>query len=77
MKNIDWEAILEDQQSVLREALLKDYAWALEGADSSPYTFLIFDLQERIGAIEQENYEQAYNLLVEEYGNGYIDEFLL
>ena len=60
MKNIDWEAILEDQQSVLREALLKDYAWALQGVEHSPCTFLIFDLQERIGLIEQGNYEEAY-----------------
>lgn len=75
--DINWEKVLEEQQGLLREAMLKDMAWALEGADSSPYTFEIFDLQERIGCIEKEDYLQAYTLLVEEYGEQYFDDFIL
>ena len=77
MERIDWEAVLEDQKSALRDAMHKDYAWELEGADSSPYTFHIFDLQERIGLIEQEKYNQAYQLLIEEYGEEFFEDFLL
>lgn len=77
MKDIDWTAVLEDQKECLKNAMLKDLAWTLEGAPSSPYTFEIFELQERIGAIEKENYEEAYMLLVEEYGEEYFEDFLL
>lgn len=75
--DIDWEKVLEEQQGLLREAMLKDMAWTLEGADSSPYTFEIFDLQERIGCIEKEDYMQAYSLLVDEYGEQYFEDFIL
>ena len=77
MKKIDWEAVLEEQQILLREAMHEDYAWILEGADSSPYTFRIFDLQELIGLIEQGNYEEAYQLLLNDWGEDYFNDFLL
>lgn len=77
MKEIDWEAVLEDQKECLKNAMMKDLAWTLGGYPSSPYTFEILDLQERIGNIEQENYEEAYKLLVEEYSEEYFDDFLI
>lgn len=77
MKEIDWEAVLEDQKECLKNAMMKDLAWTLGGSPSSPYTFEILDFQERIGEIEQENYEEAYKLLVEEYSEEYFDDFLL
>ena len=76
-KEIDWDAVLEEQKSLLTSAMVKDYAWELEGADSSPYTFIIFDLQELIGLIEQGNYKEAYAIISEEYGEDYFDDYLL
>ena len=75
--DIDWEKVLDEQNSLLRDAMLKDMAWTLDGADSSPYTFEIFDLQERIGCIEKEDYMQAYSLLMLEYGEQYFEDFIL
>ena len=75
--DIDWEKVLDEQNSLLRDAMLKDMAWTLDGADSSPYTFEIFDLQERIGCIEKQDYMQAYSLLMLEYGEQYFEDFIL
>lgn len=77
MKQIDWDLVIEELRYNLRQKMQANYAYELEGAEHSPYTFDIFDLQERIGAIEQGNYEEAYNLLVEEFGEEYFDDFLL
>ena len=77
MDEVDWEAVLEEQQSLLRATMLMDMQWTLNGADSSPYTFQIFDLQERIGCIEKKDYGQAYLLLAEEYGEEYFGDFLM
>lgn len=75
MKDIDWEAVLDELKYELRENMIKEVACD-PNDERSPYTFAIFDLQERIGAIEQGNYEEAYNLLVEEYGEEYFENFL-
>ena len=77
MKEIDWEAVLDEQKSLLASAMVKDYAWELEGADSSPYTFVIFDLQELIGLIEQGEYEEAYGIIAAEYGEDYFEDYMM
>ena len=76
MKQYDWELILEELKEDLK-FLMKNSMLCDPDDIRNPYTFRIFDLQERIGAIEKGNYEEAYNLLVEEFGEEYFDDFLL
>ena len=76
MKNIDWDAVLESLKDELREAM-KMERQCEPWDERNPYTFQVFDLQERIGLIEQGRYDEAYQLLKEEYGEEYLDDFLL
>ena len=76
MKEIDWDAVLEELGDELHEAMKmerKCEPWD----ERNPYTFQVFDLQERIGLIEQGRYDEAYRLLEEDWGEGYFDEFTL
>ena len=77
MKHIDWDLVLEELRYNLRQKMQADYAYELEGAAHSPYTFEIFDLQEQIGCIEQEKYEEAYALIVDEWGEDFFEDYLL
>ena len=76
MKEIDWEAVLEELQYELRQKMGFSFMYYLND-ERNPYTFEIFDLQERIGLIEKGNYEEVYNLLVEEWGEDYFDDYLI
>ena len=76
MKEIDWWSVLENQKDYLRDAMKMERQFDPED-ERNPYVFEVFYLQERIGLIEQGDYDQAYQLLEEEYGEGYFDDFLL
>lgn len=73
---IDWWSVLENQKDYLRDAMKMEIQ-CLPDDERNPYTFQVFDLQERIGLIEQGRYDEAYQLLKEEYGEEYFDDFLL
>lgn len=76
MKNIDWEAVLEDLEDKLRDKMRMERQCDPDD-ERNPYTFQTFYLREKIGLIEQGNHEEAYRLLCEEYGEEYFDDFLL
>lgn len=76
MKEIDWDAVLDELEDELHEAM-KMERQCEPWDERNPYTFKVFDLQERIGLIEQGRYDEAYQLLEEEYGEEYFDDFLL
>ena len=76
MKEIDWDAVLEELEDELHEAMKMERQRELWD-ERNPYTFQVFDLQERIGLIEQGRYEEAYRLLEEDWGEEYFDDFLL
>lgn len=76
MKRINWTAVLERLKDELRENMRGERACHPDD-ERNPYTFPIFYLQEKIGMIEQGNYEEVYRLLVEEYGEEYFEDFLL
>ena len=44
--------------------------------ERNPYDFTIMDLQEQIGLVEREQYEEAYNLLVEEWGEEFFNDYM-
>lgn len=76
MKNIDWDAVLDSLEDELHEAMKMERQrepWD----ERNPYTFQVFDLQERIGLIEQGHYNEVYRLLEEDWGEEYFDDFLL
>ena len=74
MKEIDWWSVLENQKDHLRDAMKMERQCDPDD-ERNPYTFQVFDLQERIGLIEQGHYEECYRLLVEEYGEEYFENF--
>lgn len=76
MKNIDWEAVLESLENELRDNMRMERQCDPDD-ERNPYTFKTFYLREKIGLIEQGNYEEAYRLLCEEYGEEFFDDFLL
>lgn len=76
MRKIDWDAVLEELEDELHEAM-KMERQCEPWDERNPYTFQVFDLQERIGLIEQGRYEGAYQLLEEDWGEEYFDNFLL
>ena len=76
MKNIDWDAVLDSLEDELHEAMKMERQFDPED-ERNPYVFEVFYLQERIGLIEQGCYDQAYQLLKEEYGEEYFEDFLL
>ena len=76
MKEIDWDAVLEELEYELHEAMKMERQRELWD-ERNPYTFQVFDLQERIGLIEQGRNDEAYRLLEEDWGEEYFDDFLL
>lgn len=76
MRNIDWDAVFDSLEDELHEAM-KMERQCEPWDERNPYTFQVFDLQERIGLIEQGNYDQAYQLLVGDWGEEFFDDFLL
>ena len=76
MKNIDWTAVLDNLNEHLHD-LMKQERQLDPDDERNPYTFPIFDFQEMIGSVEQNNYTEAYRLIAEEFGEGYFDDFKL
>lgn len=76
MKEIDWWSVLENQKDYLRDAMKMERQCDPED-ERNPYVFEVFYLKERIGLIEQGCYDEAYQLLKEEYGEEYFEDFLL
>ena len=77
MKNIGWDAVLDNLYDHLRDLQRMERQCDPEDEKNNPYMWGIFSFQEMIGCIEQENYAEAYRLIKEEFGEGYFDEFLL
>lgn len=73
--SIDWDAVLEDQKEELRDKMKRQRAFD-ESDDRNSLVFQIFDLQERIGLIENGEYAKAYRLISEEWGDEYFNEFM-
>lgn len=76
MKNINWDAVLDSLEEELHEAMKMERQCDSDD-ERNPYVFEVFYLQERIGLIEQGCYDEAYQLLKEEYGEEYFEDFLL
>lgn len=77
MRNIDWDAVLDNLYDHLRDLQRMERQCDLEGEKNNPYMWDIFSFQEMIGCIERDDYEEAYRLLKEEFGEEYFDDFLL
>ena len=75
MGRIDWDAVLEDQKEELRDKMKRQRAFD-ESDERNSLVFQIFDLQERIGLIENGEYAKAYRLISEEWGDEYFNEFM-
>ena len=73
--SIDWDAVLEDQKEELLDKMKRQRAFD-ESDDRNSLVFQIFDLQERVGLIENGDYEKAYRLISEEWGDEYFNEFM-
>ena len=77
MKDIDWTAVLDNLYDHLRDLQRMERKCGPEDEKDNPYMWDIFSSQEMIGSIERDDYEEAYRLLKEEFGEGYFDDFLL
>lgn len=77
MKEIDWDAVLEELEDELHEAMKMERQCDPEDEKNNPYMWDIFSIQEMIGCIERDDYKEAYERITEEFGEGYFDEFLL
>lgn len=76
MKEIDWVTVELWFKDELKELMRAERA--LDPDDErNPYTFRIFDIQEIVGSIEQGDLNRAYDVIVEEYGEEFFEEFLL
>ena len=76
MYHIDWDAVLENLNDHLREAMRGERQCDPDD-ERNPYTFRIFGLQEMIGSIERGHLSHAYLVIAEEFGEEYFDDFLL
>ena len=77
MKNIDWDAVLDNLYDHLRGLQRMERQCDPEDEKNNPYMWAIFLFQEMIGSIEVYDYKEAYRLIVEEFDEGYFDDFLL
>ena len=73
MKNIDWTAVLDNLYDHLRDLQRMERQCDPEDEKNNPYMWDIFSFQEMIGCIERDDYDEAYRLLKEEFGEGYFD----
>lgn len=77
MKQIDWDAVLDNLYDHLRDLQRMERQCDPEDEKNNPYMWDIFSFQEMIGSIERDDYEEAYRLLEEEFGEEYFDDFKL
>lgn len=71
-QNINWEAVLEELKYELRQKMKLQRQCDVDD-ERNPYDFAIMDLQEQIGLVERGQYEEAYKLLVEEWGEEFFN----
>ena len=74
-QNIKWELVLEELKYELRQKMRLQRQCDVDD-ERNPYDFTIMDLQEQIGLVEREQYEEAYKLLVEEWGEEFFNEYM-
>ena len=74
---IDWDAVLDNLYDRLRDLQRMERQCDPEDEKNNPYMWDIFLFQEMIGSIEVYDYKEAYRLIVEEFDEGYFDDFLL
>ena len=74
-QNINWELVLDELKYELRQKMKLQRQCDVDD-ERNPYDFAIMDLQEQIGLVERGQYEEAYNLLVEEWGEEFFDDYL-
>ena len=74
-QNINWEAVLEELKYELRQKMKLQRQCDVDD-ERNPYDFAIMDLQEQIGLVERGQYEEAYKLLVAEWGEEFFDDYL-
>ena len=77
MKGIDWYAVLDNLRDHLKDLMRAERSLDPDDEKNNPYMWDIFSIQEMIGCIEQGHYEEAYARIVEEFGEGYFEDFLL
>lgn len=77
MKNIDWDAVLDNLYDHLRDLQRMERQCDQEDEKNNPYMWDIFSIQEMIGCIERKDYQEAYERITEGFGEGYFDDFLL
>lgn len=75
-REIDWITVELWFKDELEELMRAERALNPDD-ERNPYTFRIFYVQEIVGSIEQGDLNHAYDVIVEQYGEGYFDEFLL
>ena len=75
MNPIDWGAVLDNLYDHLRDLQKMERQCDPEDEKNNPYMWSIFSFQEMIGCVEQNNYTEAYRLITEEFGEGYLDDF--
>lgn len=74
-QNVNWEAVLEELKYELRQKMKLRRQCDVDD-ERNPYDFAIMDLQEQIGLVERGQYEEAYKLLVAEWGEEFFDDYL-
>jgi hypothetical protein len=74
---IDWDAVLDNLYDHLRDLQRMERQCDPEDEKNNPYMWDIFSFQEMIGCIERNQYKEAYQLIKEEFDEGYFDDFLL
>ena len=74
---IDWDSVLDNLYDHLRDLQRMERQCDPEDEKNNPYMWDIFSFQEMIGSIEVYAYKEAYRLRVEEFDEGYFDDFLL
>ena len=77
MKQIDSTAVLDNLYDYLRDLQRMERLCDPEGEKNNPYMWDIFSIQEMIGCIERNDYQEAYERITEGFGESYFDEFTL
>lgn len=75
-REIDWVTVELWFKDELKELMRAERALDPD-EERNPYTFRIFDIQEIVGSIEQGDLNHAYDVIVEEYGEEFFEDFLL
>lgn len=75
-REIDWVTVELWFNDELKELMKSERA--LDPDDErNPYTFRIFYIQEIVGSMEKGDLNNAYDTIVEQYGEEFFEDFLL